>query len=575
MTSPARKLEWTPHPVIPLPTREQLRALVDLHGEQVAGEKIADLHAMREEAIRLEKHDPLRHGYEPETFLKARYLLEHFDEVYLLGGNREGKTMFAVKYAVEQLVAKPGQVWAFFHTTETSSIRQQQAKVWAMLPPEWRDLGKIGDSVYVKYTKQNGFSGAQFILPNGSIGMFFNYKQDPDVTQGYELDGACFDELTPLEFIENMAFRVGKGRKLKLVLTFTPVNGYTPTVARALVGATVTEQRPAALLAQDVRHHKECQPGHLPFVMTKRKSAALFFHIGMNPYGASEEVARELRDKPVKMIKERAYGWADKLVTSALQKYGAAHKVTRAKFNDIAKRGGTRYCVADPGGTKNWFIKWYFCTPQGYTIVYREWPLFSQYGDWALHPERAEKIDWRVGEAQRMDAGRGMADYRRLILETEGNMWIESKKQWDTTKAEVINTRLIDPRMGGMGVPSQDEGTSIIELMETPVKDSQGHELIPAMVWEEAPDSHVQESLSLLADAMDYDTERPVDVTNCPKWYVVDDLVHTDLAYREFTGLGTSKDALKDIIDPDRYMVKSGLGHIDAVQMRVRGLTHF
>jgi hypothetical protein len=79
----------------------------------------------------------------------------------------------------------------------------------------------------------------------------------------------------------------------------------------------------------------------------------------------------------------------------------------------------------------------------------------------------------------------------------------------------------------------------------------------------------------LLSDAIDWDASRPVDATNCPKWYIVDDLVHTDLCYREFTGLGTSKDALKDIIDPDRYMVKSGYGHVSAEMLRPRGLCHY
>lgn len=570
-----RRLEWTPHPVIPLPTREQLGALVAVLGEAEAGKKIAELHHQREEAIRLEREDPLRHGFEPETFIKARELILDFDEVYLLGGNREGKTTFCVKYAVEDMVRNPNRLWAFFHSSEKSSVNQQQNKVHAMIPPEWRDLGKIGDSVYVKYTKQNGFSGAQFILPNGSTGMFFNYKQDTDVLEGYELDGAWFDELVPLAFLETMAFRLGRDRRLVKLISFTPKNGYTPTVARALVPARVAETRRCELLPANQILARGCPPGHLPFVMLAPKSAALFFHLGMNPYGAAAKVAAELRDKPVKMIKERAYGWADKLITSALPKYGPVHQVTRARFDEIAKKGGTRYCVADPGGTKNWFIKWYFCTPQGWTIVYREWPNYAQYGDWALHPEKADKIDWRPGEAQRMDAGRGIADYRRMILEQEGHVWDEQGKKWNGDKAEKIALRLIDPRMGGMGVPSQDEGTSILELMETPILDSQKREIVPSMIWEEAPDSHVQESLQLLADAMDYDTERPVDVMNCPRWYTVDDLFHTDLAYREFTGLGTPKDSLKDIIDPDRYMIKSGVGHLEAAMLRPRGVTHY
>jgi hypothetical protein len=70
---------------------------------------------------------------------------------------------------------------------------------------------------------------------------------------------------------------------------------------------------------------------------------------------------------------------------------------------------------------------------------------------------------------------------------------------------------------------------------------------------------------------MDYDPKEPLSVLNQPRWFVVDDLRQTILAYREFTGLGSDKDALKDIIDPDRYMVKSGFSHVSTESMRVRG----
>lgn len=571
MSDRPQKLHWTPHPVWLIPTREQWRGLVQAHGPELAEAKLRELWQKREDQIRLENENPLRYSFEPETFKKARELLELFDELFLLGGNREGKTYFAVKYVVEQLVNKPNQLWAFFHSSEKSSIRQQQNKVHAMLPPEWRNLGKPDSEVYVKWTKQNGFSGEQFILPNGSTGMFFNYKQDPDVLEGYEIDGAWFDELVPLEFVETMAFRVGQGRKLKLLVTFTPKNGYNPTVARAITGARVKESRPAPLLAPTVKHHKECPPGHMPYVMTKNKSAALFFHLHMNPMGAGKEVEDKLRDVPVKVIKERAYGWAEKLMVSAFPKYGPVHRITRAEFNRIAALGGTRYCVADPGGTKNWFIKWYFCTPQGWTIIYREWPPVQTHGEWALPPEKVEKVDWRAGEAQRLEAGRGMAEYRRLILELEGGRWLEKERRWDMAHAERIQQRLIDPRMGGMSTPGQEEGTSIIDLMADVITDKDGNVTAPAMHWEEAPDSHIQESLQLLQDAMDYDTEQPVNVLNQPRWFHVDDLQQTTVAYQEYTGLGSQKDSLKDIVDPDRYMIKSGLGHVDADSMRVRG----
>lgn len=571
------KLTWPPHPILRIPTVAEVQALRAALGPEAAAARLAEIHARRSQAIALEQSDPLRHSHEPATFTTARALLARFDEVYLMGANREGKTFFAVKYAVEQLVARPNQVWAFFHSSEQSSIRQQQSKVHAFLPPEWRDVGKIGSDTYVKYTKQNGFSGGQFILPNGSIGMFFNYKQDPNVLEGYAMDGVWFDELVPLPFLETMAFRLDKDRRLKILVTFTAKDGYTPTVARAIAGARVVETRPAALLLPHVVHVPGCPRGHMPYVMhcANPRAAVLFFHTGLNPFGAAAEVQRELQGRPVQVVKIRAYGWADKLVSTAFPKYSPAHQLTRARFDEIVQRGVTRYCVADPAGTKNWFIKWYAVTPLGHVILYREWPDRQRYDEWALHPEKAEKLDWRPGPAHRTEAGRGMAEYRRLILTLEGGRFDAAAGVWDFSAAEPIARRLIDPRMGGASVPSQEEGTSIIDLMATPVRDAAGRELVPPMWWEEAPGSHVQASVQLLADAMDYDHDRPLTVENCPKWYVVDDLLQTDLAYREFTGLGTEKDALKDIIDPDRYFITSGYGFTQPEMFRTRGTFHY
>lgn len=576
--APAAKLTWTRHPVIALPTREQLLAIVQQHGPEAGRQKIADIHRMREEAIAAEKHDPLRAGFEPATFKKARELLARHDELLICGANRDGKTEFAAKYAVEDLVNHENRLWAFFHSSEQSSIRQQQSRVHRFLPPQWRDVGKVGQDVYVKFTKTGGFGGYQtFILPNGSQGMFFNYKQDVKVMEGYELDGAWFDELVPLEFIEALTFRVGRDRPMKVILTFTPVTGYTPVVAKYVAGARIVETRKADLLPQDRVLVKHCPPGHMPYVLKcdNPNAAALFFHWGMNPYGAFAEVAKKLEGAPIEKKKIRAYGWADKLIGAALAEYDEHHRITREQFDAIAKQGVARYCVIDPAGTKNWFIKWYACTPQGWTIVYREWPDRQRYGPWALPPAKAEQLDWRAGEAQRLNAGRGIDAYKRLMLELEGWRYDERTETWDGSQAERIERRLIDCRMGGQSVPGQDEGTSIIGLMAEETKSQSGRVTVPRMMVEDAPDSHMQETLQMLQKAMGWDREREFSTLNCPAWYIVDDLLQTDLCYAEFTGLGTLKDALKDVIDPDRYFIKSGYGYVEPEMFRPRRAMYY
>lgn len=574
-------LAWTPHFALKIPSREQFAALVAQHGEARAREILGEIHARREQAIKLEKHDPLRNSlYIPETFKRATELLASRDEILALGGNREGKTRWAVKHVVEQLVTKERQRWAMFHTTERSSINQQQSKVHEMLPPEWRDLGKEGQHVYVKFSAAGGFGGyQQFILPNDSRGMFFNYSQKPSVLEGYEFDGVWFDELVPLEFIEAMEYRLGQGRRLQIIITFTPVHGYTPVIARYLADAKIVETRAAPLLDPNLVHVRGCPRGHMPYVMEcpNGRAAAMFFHNGLNPYGAGKEVAaRTLGKRPVE-IKIRAYGWAEKGSGQAFPRFDpTVHTITREKFNTIAKGAGTRYCVADPGDAKNWFIKWYFVTPVGHVIIYREWPDQQSHGNWAEPPLTGDRIEWRPGAAQRMEGGKGIREYKDLLATIEGRVWREAAGAWDESAAEPIARRLIDPRLGGAAVPGQDQGTSIIDLMATAELDGKGRARWPAMYWEDAPATGVYEGVQLLNAALAYDIDQPLDITNCPKWYVVDDCLQTIRAYNEYTcreeGTYSQKDALKDIVDPDRYFVKADLGYVEPRLFRSRGV---
>lgn len=581
MTASASPLHWTPHPVLPIPTDAQIVNLVRIHGPQEGARLLTEMHTKREAAIRAETADPLNCGYEPESWKRSRELIEQYEKVFISGGNREGKSTFVAKYAVEFLVNHPGTVWFFFHSSEKSSIDQQQNLVHSYLPPEWRDIGKPDGKTYVKFNEATGFANFKFILPNGSRGFFFNYNQDVDDMEGYEIDGAWFDELVPLEFITALRYRRGQGRKLRIIVTFTPVKGYNAVVGEFLKGATVIESRRADVFPTTkelVDKVYGCPPGHMPYVMEgdAGRSAAIFHHNGMNPYGAGAEVRKEAEGENDAQKKIRLYGWADKPASAALSKFSAAHIITRAKFDEIAKRGGTRYCVTDPAGVKNWFIKWYFFTPAGHCIVYREWPDRRRYDWWAEPPgdngKGVNRYNWQPGPAQDRADVTGIVGYKKMIMEAEGWVWSEESRSWDGTKAEKISARLIDPRGGGTDSLVAEDAVTITEMMEEIHKDPRGAIIGPPMVWEAAPGGgRVDLDLQLIDEWMDYDPSQEVSVLNQPRFYVVEDCEQSILAYREFTGLGSDKDALKDIIDPDRYMVKSGYGHVSETSMRVRG----
>jgi phage terminase large subunit-like protein len=581
MSLTASPLTWTPHPVLPIPTQEQILALARQQGPQEAARIVSEMHAKREQAIRDERADPLNFGFEPESWKRTRQLIDTYEKVFISGGNREGKSTFVAKYAVEYLVKNPDSEWFFFHSSEKSSIDQQQNLVYSYLPPEWRDLGKPDGKIYVKHSEATGFSNFKFILPNGSKGMFFNYGQDTDVLEGYEPDGVWFDELVPLEFLTTLRYRRARGKRLRLLVTFTPVRGYNAVVGEFLKGARVVESRRADIFPEGkelVDKAYGCPPGHMPYVMEgdAGRSAAIFHHNGMNPYGAGAEVRREAAGENDEQKKIRLYGWASKPAGAALSKFSEAHIITRAKFDEIAKRGGTRYCVTDPAGVKNWFIKWYFFTPDGRCIVYREWPDRKRYDWWAEQPgdngKGVNRYNWTPGPAQDRADVTGIVGYKRMILEAEGWVWDEKSRRWDGSKSEKILARLIDPRGGGTDSLVAEDAVTITEMMEEEHRDGKGTIIAPSMVWDAAPGGgKVDLDLQLLDEWMDYDPSQPVSIMNQPRWFVVEDCEQSILAYREFTGLGSDKDALKDIIDPDRYMVKSGYGHVSESSMRPRG----
>jgi len=280
-------LKWTPHPFIPRPTRAQAAALL-ARGEE--GErKLLEIHDERERLIEIEKRDPLREGHELEAWTRARTMLqEECDILLILGGNRSSKSEFCAKYVAETLHYGPpwmkdwekrlsidrGLVVACFHSSEKSSWLQQQPYVYRYLLPEIRDAGKVTKHWRVKYTQGKGFSENMFILPQiKSTCLFFNYGQDVRVLEGYEFDLVWVDELVPVDFIEALEFRTAT-RAGKILASYTPVKGYSPTTRMLMAGANPTETRPVdpklfkegeAILKR--RLARNCPRGQVPVTM--------------------------------------------------------------------------------------------------------------------------------------------------------------------------------------------------------------------------------------------------------------------------------------------------------------------
>ena len=284
------------HKRVPVPGWQDIEAAAAVLGisREAAAQKLLE---MRAREIELEEADPLRYGYEPDIWKVADALLGWewcFDQRFLrrcrkkfeisdlksqmtdqevweefgrrmraklgfaqpvkmllvMGGNRSGKTEWAAKRSMEMIVRKPrAQVFAL-HMSDPRSVRDQQPLFWKYMPPEWQRQA-AGVVEYIKYKQKTGFSENSFITPNGAGAVFLNFMQDKDVAlQGMEADWVWPDELVPADWLEDIALRLAS-REGRAAPTFTPINGYTPTVQIFCDGAQVVRTVRAYLCPAD------------------------------------------------------------------------------------------------------------------------------------------------------------------------------------------------------------------------------------------------------------------------------------------------------------------------------------
>lgn len=247
-----------------------------------------ELFAERRRMMELAKGDPFRFGYEPDIWLVARAVLgleripdvrrrmlaartgwdearvwarwrdglcsrlglpHYLSELMIPGANRASKTDFAAKAAHEVGMEPNRKVWVGSQQW-ANSLDTVQERMHRYLPKEWRrDVRSAGE--YIKWSDKNGFTGNSFVNRMGSKFKFLFYTQKrEDALEGPECHFGWMDEEVPFDFLESLRMRVASvaGR---IVLTFTPVSGYTPAVADYLEGMRVVRWCHAYMLPRD------------------------------------------------------------------------------------------------------------------------------------------------------------------------------------------------------------------------------------------------------------------------------------------------------------------------------------
>lgn len=611
-----------PHPVLPLPDAEWLRG-------HTLEELVAFLND-RDETARAMAADPGRHGWEPPSWrlcdallglpwveaefgLKVRRTLLGRDaalKVLLInGGNRAGKTEYAARTVLRLLQHRQrAKAWTF-HQSEQMSVEYQQPLLWKYLPPELKSAKGIRTgTTYLAYKQQTGFSENRFVLPNASDCSCRNYEQDPKNIQGGELDIIWCDELVPAPWIKELKARIAT-RGGWMLITFTPVTGYTMTVKMFVEAARLRLESIAWVLPRDGKPPRldlalqgdnllealDGRPIHPPVPADREFhrvprlmagndgiSGVAYFHSWDNPFGNPEQLYRMHAADTTDFQKMKFYGVATKMVSNRFPLFNPLVHVIRP---GQVPPGGTLYHKVDPCSGRNWAMIWIKVVRAPVGRVYyvlREWPCPGQYvpgvGDMGPWAEPGEKLDGIKGSAQnplgwsierykaeieRLEAELGgraaVCEVRNAECGTTGQRAAPTKfDKWDEDERPAPRRRRrelpgepyerwMDSRFGAAPTTTMEGVTTLIETCEQ-----------AGLYFRPSSGKNIDEGIDLINDALFYDPERAsreggIRPDNMPRLFVEESCQNTIFALQNWTGADGQHGACKDFVDLLRY----------------------
>jgi len=655
------------HPVIPAPGLGEIEALARERGcsPEVAA---LEIERRRRAAIRAEQEDPLRCGWEPLIWKVADALVDwpwceaafarrlaglgtdwgawktdvrtalglgqRVKMLLVQGGNRSGKSEWAAKRSVELAVRTARANVYACHMSNPRSIRDMQPLFWKYLPPEWRRQVK-SELTYIAYKAKTGFSEGSFIAPNGSEVAFLNYMQDMRTAlEGIEANWLWGDELMPPDWVETIPPRLST-RDGTLVVTFTPVNGFTPTVGIWLTGAKVARWETAWLLPKDKGEPDEAgalgltgeeyaevkqaaearrpataplsRPTDDPLEWTRKqgetdgkyqrmprvalsqdpRKAVVYFHGRDNPYGNPPELLGALRESGEGYVKERWYGWTARTVSAMFPRFSEDVHVLD---DEAVPADGLNFCFCDPASDRNFFWTWIRLTREG-AFVYREWPggyvipEVGVPGPWAIPSGRKEGLnDGARGEGQG-PWGFGLARYKFEIARLERwaawREWAERGgseypgeavvSEWEESAED---GELIEERF----VDSRAATTPRVEADRPRTLQADFAEL--ALYMSLTPGKDITSGVERINTLLDYQAEskagqRVLSYVGKPKLMVARSCRNTIYALANWMNVDGERGACKDPVDNLRYFATSDLEWHEAGRRSVVGGTSY
>ena len=526
-------IEFTKHPALEAPTDEEIVILGEADPKLLVA-----LHEAHEGRIQSAEEDPLRHGFELPGWSRMRDALQDYDEVITFGGNRSGKTTGCAKMVMESVTENmDGHVVCFSQNADTS-IKVQQAAIWEMMPREFRRKTKSIDG-YINFSMQNGFTGSSFIFPDTRTRVDFKtytqFSNNQTILEGFEFGfrnpsgmniGAWLDEyLGDAALVNTLRFRLAT-RDSKMLLGFTPIDGYTPFVSDYLKGAETLETKPASLLNEEQVPVIQYSP--------ERDAGVVYLHSDENPFGGYDRIAKDLKNANRDTIMVRAYGLPTKSMTSLLPNFSPEVNVLSEdpnKYDMIFpdKKSLTWYQVVDPAFARNYVAIWAGVSENEEIFIRREWPDRDTYGEWALFGDPK----WRKGPAADK-IGYDVERYCELFKDIEEDLGIE------------VTERIGDSRFFAK------ENENNVDLF-TSFYDF-GMNFTPSDGQQEGIGN------TSLDDWFFYNPNYDLDPANRPRCYVHEDCGNLIDSMINYNASGKADEALKDFFDLIRYLRMSNGG---------------
>ena len=526
-------LEFTKHPILQPPSDEEIVALGEMDYKLL--QKLHDAHEGR---IKAAEEDPLRYGFELAGWSRMRQSLESYDEVITFGGNRSGKTTGCAKMVMEAVTQnQDGHVVCFSQNADTS-VKVQQAAIWEMMPKEFKRKTKSIEG-YINFSMQNGFTANSFIFPDTRTRVDFKtytqFSNNQTILEGFEFGfkgseglniGAWLDEyLGDAALVNTLRFRLAT-RNSKMLLGFTPIDGYTPFVSEYLKGAETLETRNAELLGREVPV-KQYSP--------ERDAGIVYLHSDENPFGGYARIAKDLKNSSEDQIMVRAYGLPTKSMTSLLPNFSPEINVLSDEpnkygqvFPDASEL--TWYQVVDPAFARNYVSIWAGVSENEEIFIRREWPDRATHGEWALFGDPK----WRYGPASKK-IGYDVEMYCELFKEIEEELGIEVMERiGDSRFFAKENENNVD-----LFTKFYDYGLSFI------ASDGQTEQI----------------GATALDEWFFYNPNYEIDEANRPRCYIHKDCGNLIESVINYNAQGKADEALKDFFDVLRYLRMSNGGY--------------